>query len=109
MSRRYGQPVMDVRTTPGVSPPAEEVHVQCEPDEVAAPGRFVWRGRLYLVRRVLAHWIEVGPWWRDLTAADHRDREVWRVEAAAGRQGITGTYDLCREGTERWVLVRSYD
>ncbi|MBI1377561.1 MAG: hypothetical protein GC157_08790 [Frankiales bacterium] len=25
--------------------------------------QFVWRGRLYLVRGVLAHWVELGTWW----------------------------------------------
>ena len=29
---------------------------------------------------------------------DAADRWVWRVEASAGRSGVTGTYDLSREG-----------
>ncbi|HLZ37580.1 MAG TPA: DUF6504 family protein [Mycobacteriales bacterium] len=45
MSRRCGEPV-DVRRR----------------DE--APSEFVWRARLYLVRAVLAHWVEAGSWWR---------------------------------------------
>ncbi len=27
------------------------------------PAQFLWRGRLYLVRDVLAHWVELGTWW----------------------------------------------
>ncbi len=28
------------------------------------PAQFLWRGRLYVVREVLAHWTESGQWWR---------------------------------------------
>lgn len=28
------------------------------------PSQFLWRGRLYLVRDVLARWTESGGWWR---------------------------------------------
>lgn len=28
-----------------------------------APARFVWRGRHYTVRAVLAHWVRTGTWW----------------------------------------------
>ena len=50
MSRCYGDPV-DVRRQ----------------DE--APAQFLWRGRLYVVREVLAHWTEAGSWWRGALAA----------------------------------------
>ena len=83
------------------------------------PEQFVWRGRLWKVRAVLAHWVETGPWWQsggvravigsddpaddpaDATAgvpADDRsgqvtdllaEREVWRVEASRGRAVAT--------------------
>ena len=29
-----------------------------------APAQFLWRGRLYVVREVLARWTESGQWWR---------------------------------------------
>ncbi len=45
MSRRYGDEV-EVRLRDGV------------------PEQFLWRGRLYLVREVLARWCGTGPWWR---------------------------------------------
>jgi hypothetical protein len=76
------------------------------------PEQFLWRGRLWKVRAVLAHWVETGPWWQsgsaravigsDETAADDRrsslsrpsgvdlaadllcERELWRVEAGRG-------------------------
>ncbi|MCU1590723.1 MAG: hypothetical protein JWP11_1979, partial [Frankiales bacterium] len=28
------------------------------------PEQFLWRGRLYVVRAVLARWTESGGWWR---------------------------------------------
>lgn len=28
------------------------------------PAQFLWRGRLYVVREVLARWTESGGWWR---------------------------------------------
>jgi hypothetical protein len=71
------------------------------------PEQFLWRGRLWKVRAVLAHWVETGPWWQsgsaravigsDEPAADRRsslsrppvtdllaERELWRVEAGRG-------------------------
>jgi hypothetical protein len=40
-----------------------------------APDQFLWRGRLYVVREVLARWTEAGSWWqgdavRALTTGD---------------------------------------
>ena len=52
----------------------------------------MWRGRLYVVRGVLAHWVEVGAWWRARlpdglpVRIDESGREVWRVEAGAGNR-----------------------
>jgi hypothetical protein len=74
---------------------------------VEGPEQFLWRGRLWKVRAVLAHWVETGPWWQSMHAravigsedAAHEDagqdrprpigdllseRELWRVEAARG-------------------------
>jgi hypothetical protein len=82
-----------------------------------APEQFLWRGRLWLVHDVMAHWIETGPWWEqreaqavlgtdagsgpgdsgapDVSGADGQvctdllsEREVWRVGAASGRAGF---------------------
>jgi hypothetical protein len=71
------------------------------------PEQFLWRGRLWKVRAVIAHWVETGPWWqsggaRAVIGSDepvqgtsrlegtHRsadllgERELWRVEAGRG-------------------------
>lgn len=95
--------------------------------EPARPAQFVWRGRLYLVREVLAHWVELGTWWTarggaagasprrpapDPADADAVpfagprsvavdvgavEREVWRVEASVGRATTPGVFDLVRD------------
>jgi hypothetical protein len=82
----------------------------------AGPERFVWRGRLYVVRAVLAHWVEVGAWWlqRDReglpTRSDAASRHVWRVAAQSGRSGGEGVYDLAYdESEEAWRLARTLD
>jgi hypothetical protein len=114
MVRRYGDPV-DVR-------PAGD------PD--AAPGSFLWRGRLYVVRSVLGHWCERRAWWNAAAAravhgegtsgadssALEAEREVWRVEAGAGRSFGVGVYDLCRDPVsdeshsgQSWVLLQVSD
>ena len=28
-----------------------------------APEQFIWRGRLWVVREVVSHWVETGAWW----------------------------------------------
>lgn len=39
----------------------DPVEVRRRDDE---PAQFLWRGRLYVVREVLARWTEAGSWWR---------------------------------------------
>ena len=115
MTRRYDDPV-DVRRR----------------DE--DPAEFLWRGRHYAVREVLAHWVETGAWWRTPVAAAplgatagssalapeasgsvdssalSAEREVWRVEATPGRQHGVGIYDLCFDWSAGgWTLLRSHD
>lgn len=107
-----------------------------DPVEVRArsgpPDSFLWRGRLYVVRSVLGHWRERRAWWNEPaaravhgeiesvpgTAAGEQppaapelgsEREVWRVEASAGRRAGTGIYDLCRSPVSAWSLVRVAD
>jgi hypothetical protein len=43
-----------------------------------APEQFLWRGRLWLVHDVMAHWVETGAWWeqdqvRSLLGTDDAD------------------------------------
>ena len=75
------------------------------------PARFRWRGRVYPVQAVLAHWVEAGGWWRLLGAGaplTDREREFWRVEAgSAGRRGV---YDLCFDWSAgAWSIARIHD
>ena len=89
------------------------------------PAEFLWRGRHYAVREVLAHWVETGAWWRTSVVATagsnalatipdssvlSAEREVWRVEATPGRQHGAGIYDLCFDwAAGGWTLLRSHD
>ena len=94
------------------------------------PEQFLWHGRLWKVRAVLAHWVETGPWWQsggaravigsDDPAAENRssrpsggdllgERELWRVEAGRGPDG-GGVFDLAFDWSNgRWALVGCAD
>jgi hypothetical protein len=103
------------------------------------PEQFLWHGRLWKVRSVLAHWVETGPWWqsagvRAVIGSDATvdpgvpqpspvgglatdlltERELWRVEAgrggAAGDGLGAGVFDLSFDwGDGRWQLVGCVD
>lgn len=104
--RRYDDPV-EVRRGPVPGAPGE------------GPEQFLWRGRLWKVRAVLAHWVESAPWWQseavlavvgaDAVRADVGGRAV-SVEpagsagsAAGGSRLDAGT--LLRE--QEWWKVRA--
>ena len=90
-----------------------------------APEAFIWRGRLYLVRGVLAQWRERRAWWRDALEADEAqvrpgetlvaaasEQHVWRVEASPGWSFAPGVYDLAHDESpsgDQWSLVRVSD
>ena len=108
---------------------------------VEGPEQFLWHGRLWKVRAVLAHWVETTPWWqssgvRAVVGSDEGasgapdgptagpgadllvERELWRVEAGAGRvvSGESdrvlgnGVFDLSFDGAEdAWLLVGCAD
>lgn len=77
------------------------------------PEQFLWRGRLWKVRSVLAHWVETGPWWQgagDLLA----ERELWRVEAGRGPVDLgedrSGVFDLALDWSDGcWQLLGCVD
>jgi hypothetical protein len=89
------------------------------------PAHFIWRGRLYRVREVVAHWIQVGADSGELPSvllrADRargtvetlvfgRDREVerelWTVRASVGRSGDVEVFQLCHDLTDgSWLMV----
>ncbi|MEJ7834172.1 MAG: DUF6504 family protein [Nocardioides sp.] len=84
------------------------------------PEQFLWRGRLWKVRAVLAHWVETGPWWGFETGAGApsldplNERELWRVEAGRGAldpvPGISGVFDLSYDWSAgSWQLVGCQD
>ena len=93
--RRYDDPV-EVRVGEASDSPSGSTLV----DE-RAPAQFLWHGRLWKVRSVLAHWVETSPWWTSpgvqaVIGAHESDedrpvprpvgdllteRELWRVEA----------------------------
>ncbi|SDR70101.1 hypothetical protein SAMN04488570_0068 [Nocardioides scoriae] len=95
------------------------------------PEQFLWRGRLWQVREVVAHWVETGAWWSRPAARDEggavalagsdllREQEVWRVTAARGRVAAArtagsdpgfGVFDLVFSWADgSWQLVRAMD
>ena len=96
------------------------------------PEQFLWRGRLWKVRSVLAHWVETGPWWqasgvRAVIGSDDVptspvaeagpatdllvERELWRVEAGRGGGGDPGgIFDLSFDWSAgSWQLVGCAD
>jgi len=102
------------------------------------PEQFLWRGRLWKVRAVLAHWVETGPWWQAAgvravigsddpvaQAPDQRpapvedllvERELWRVEAGRGGAPAPdhgdghGVFDLSFDwNAGSWQLVGCVD
>jgi hypothetical protein len=104
-------------------------------NDVEGPEQFLWRGKLWKVRAVLAHWVETGSWWQSadaravigsddtgetLVAQRGQDllgeRELWRVEAAAGMSADPddgpggGVFDLSFDWSDgSWQLVGCVD
>ena len=73
------------------------------------PVRFIWRGRVYTVGRVIDHWVVSPEWWhRRAPAADPAGRECWQVEAAPAG-GPSATYDLRHDAAGGWLLDRVWD
>jgi hypothetical protein len=105
----------------------------CVYQDERAPAQFLWRGRLWKVRAVLAHWVETGPWWSSPgvravigseggTEAEAgprplgdliTERELWRVEAGRGRApgavGAVGPDDPDREPDTGGVFDLAFD
>lgn len=97
-----------------------ELRFDTLPDD--GPQQFLWRGRLWQVREILAHWVEVGAWWlrrpEDAPGCSElaTERLVWRVSAARGRAVDTaddpgfGIFDLTFDRAEGvWRLAGSLD
>jgi hypothetical protein len=116
------------RKEQGVRPYDDLVDVRRGPGDALAgedeegPDQFLWRGRLWQVREVIAHWVESGAWWvrrpEDAPGRSElvRQREVWRVAAARGRAVASvddpgfGVFDLTFDWTDGvWRLAGSLD
>jgi hypothetical protein len=131
--RRYDDPV-EVRKGP-VGNAVDDVEGALE-----GPAQFLWRGKLWKVRAVLAHWVETGAWGQsagaravigtddysvvepgeplgepvsrpgDRTGDLLAERELWRVEAAAGMSPDPGVFDLSFDWSDgSWQLVGCVD
>ncbi len=87
----------------------EPVEVQTRED--GRPTRFVWRGRLYLIRSVQEYWVVNRDWWREDAPPPARpELRFWRVEAAAGQGQPVGVYELRRDvEADAWTLRRIAD
>jgi hypothetical protein len=110
----------------------DPVEVRKGPEE--SPEQFLWRGKLWKVRAVLAHWVETGSWWQsadaravlgtddyavvepgepvsrpgDRTGDLLGERELWRVEAGDNQGG--GVFDLSFDWADgSWQLVGCVD
>lgn len=74
----------------------EPADVLARPD--GRPLRFVWRGRLFVVRAILEHWVINQEWWRDPAAERGQpELEFWRVEASPGQGVPARVYELRRD------------
>jgi hypothetical protein len=91
------------------------------------PAHFIWHGQLYLVREVIAHWIQVsgvggagevpsfllradwGVRAVDTAILSHEqdfERELWSVRASIGRSGEAGVFQLCHDVPDSsWLMV----
>ncbi|HTY72892.1 MAG TPA: DUF6504 family protein [Actinomycetes bacterium] len=108
--RRYDEPIS---VEPAVDSAVDSA-VDPAVDPAGPPARFRWRRRRYVVHAVLAHWVELGAWWRRRDREglpvhlDGQGRYVWRVEARAG--ATDGVFDLAYdEATGTWSLTRAHD
>ena len=127
--RRYDDPV-EVRR----GPVDGAIATLAPGTDERAPAQFLWHGRLWKVRAVLAHWVETGPWWsspgvRAVIGSEGgvsveepeavprplgdliTERELWRVEAGRGRDADSGgVFDLAFDWADgRWQLVGCMD
>ena len=86
--------------------------VEVRRGQIGGPEQFLWRGRLWQVRQIVAHWIETGAWWTlDEVGSDLlAEREIWRVEAGRGAIDNGGVFDLAFDWSDgRWQLVGCVD
>ena len=79
----------------------DPVEVRRGADE--GPEQFLWRGRLWQVREVVAHWVDNRPWFVPASACSctvdpTAETDVWRVTAARGRAAAAVPEQAARGG-----------
>ena len=89
--------------------------IEAQTDASGALQQFLWRKRLYAVRRVLESWRYDGGWWLD-TELKGQQRHYHRVEACTAglrrRSRASDDATLCLEIFQengQWVLSRLLD
>ncbi len=82
MVRRYDD---EVQVRPALD------HLEGELPGEPTPDSFVWRGRLYVVRAVLARWHERRAWWRDPAAAALLGLQADAIPATAASSRLDGS------------------
>lgn len=109
MSRQYHERI-EVQIGEPIQARLCESAVRAGPVE-SVPTAFLWRGRVHVVREVIAHWTQRLPWWSTAGAEEKAqqvlEQQVWRVEASAGVTADTGVYDLA--SGQHWQLIRIAD
>lgn len=60
-----------------------------------APTQFLWRNRLWVVRAIIAHWIETGAWWEQ--------PGVSVLFGSVGADGVGGGDTACAAGDTAWA------
>jgi hypothetical protein len=61
--------------------------VEVRRGETEGPDQFLWRGRLWQVREVVAHWVETGAWWSRRPSSQSGSQSSSQSGSQAGRQG----------------------
>jgi len=78
----------------------DPVEVRKGPEE--SPEQFLWRGKLWKVRAVLAHWVETGSWWQSADARAVLGTDDTTTPVEEGRSPVTrpGERQAARVGHE---------
>lgn len=78
----------------------------CELD--GRPVRFTWEGRLFVVRRVLDHWVSPGADREPAVRCRPRERANWRVRVSS--RAAPGVYELQHDIDDgQWRLARVWE
>jgi len=106
--RTYGEAI-EVRTADPAASAAtgSTVATSADPVHVVAPVQFLWRGRLYLVREVLAHWVELGTWWTARSPRTSVAAPAPAPAATAAASGFPVAWLVDAGGAEQPVPARS--